>query len=290
MKALALALAGLISWAGLAAAQQPAAAPEPSPTWNTWFDGRIVGVVDRNSNQQTFGSYATLGADKQVSRWLTLGMGIGYEHLVTQNWALQGVSSIENGVGLQPYATAQLSPNIFLTAFGAVTRVFYNASLGSNGNAQFNAWRWMGGGNLLGVWHEGDWRLQPALTVLYGQENQEGYTTSTGTSVASQSLPFGRISLGPEVGYTFRKPEAWAIEPFVFARGNFDYVQPNAAVLNGTIFTSSQHGPFSAALGGGLSFATKQGFTLRLQVSNESVGQNGLDVWLGQIRGGWKFN
>jgi hypothetical protein len=32
------------------------------------------------------------------------------------------------------------------------------------------------------------------------------------------------------------------------------------------------------------------GFYLRLQASNESVGPSGLDVWLGQIRGGWKFN
>jgi hypothetical protein len=29
---------------------------------------------------------------------------------------------------------------------------------------------------------------------------------------------------------------------------------------------------------------------VRLQASNESVGQSGLDVWLGQIRGGWKFD
>lgn len=166
-------MAGVFSWAGFAAAQQPAAAPEPAPTWNVWFDGRIVGVVDRSSNQQTSGAYATMGADKQVSPWLTLGMGLGYEHLVTHNWTLHGVDTVENGVGLQPYATAQLSPNIFLTAFGAVTRVSCNAALGSGVNAQFGAWRWLGGGNLVGVWHEENWRLQPMLTVLYGQENQE---------------------------------------------------------------------------------------------------------------------
>ena len=290
MKSFLLALASLIPWVGLAAAQQLPAAPEPSPTWNTWLDGRFVGVVDRTANQQTFGSYATVGADKSVSPWLTLGLGVGYEHLITQNWAVQGVSSLENGVSLQPYATAQLSPNIFLTAFGAVTRVSYNAGLGNGANAQFGAWRWLGGGNLVGVWHEENWRLQPTLTVLYGQENQEGYTTTTGTSVSPQSLPFGRISFGPEIGYAFRQPEAWALEPFVFARGNYDYVQPNVAVFNGAIFTSSQHGPFSASLGGGLSLNTKQGFYLRLPASNESVGQGGLDVWLGQIRGGWKFN
>jgi outer membrane autotransporter protein len=293
MKALAVALVGLISWAGGAAAQQQpaaAAAPEPTPAWNTWIDGRFVGVVDHASNQQSFGSYTTLGADKAVSPWLTLGLGVGYEHFVTQSWALPDVSSTENGVGLQPYATARLSPNFFLTAFGAVTRVFYNASLGSSGGAQFDAWRWLGGGNLMGVWHDGNWRLQPTLTVLYGQENQDGYTTTTGATVAPQTLPFGRISFGPEVGYAFRKPEAWAIEPFVFARGNYDYVQPNVAVFNGAIFSSAQHGPLSASLGGGLSFNTKQGFYLRLQGSNESVGQGGFDVWLAQVRGGWKFN
>lgn len=290
MKSFLLALAGLFSCPGLALAQQPPAATERTPTWNTWFDGRIVGVADRASNQQTSGSYATVGADKQVSSWLTLGLGVGYEHLVTQSWALPGVDSVGNGVGLQPYATAQLSPNIFLTGFGAITRLSYNAALGGGVNAQFGAWRWLGGGNLTGVWHEENWRLQPQLTVLYGEENQEGYTTSAGTSGAPQSLPFGRISFGPEVGYTFRQPDAWALEPFVFARGNYDYVRPGVSVFNGATFSSSQHGPFSASLGGGLSLNTRQGFYVRLQASNESVGQNGLDVWLGQIRGGWKFN
>lgn len=127
------------------------------------------------------------------------------------------------------------------------------------------------------------------MTVLYGQENQEAYTTSASATAAPLSLPFGRISVGPEIGYSIVKPEAWALEPYIVARGNFDYVRPSVSVISAGTFTSSQQGPFSATLGAGVQLNTKQGFNARLQATNESVGQPGLDVWLGQVRGGWKF-
>jgi hypothetical protein len=285
MKTTAGLTAALIFMAGTAVAQQPV---DPT-TWSTWGDTRILGVVDNVAQQQTFGVYGMLGADTKVQPWLTLGMGVGYENLNTQSWSGSGARTIENGVGLQPYATFQLNPNIFLTAFAAVTRVSYDAVLSPGVTGQFNAWRWLGGGNLTGVWHDGAWRFQPSLIVLYGQEDQDGYTTSAGTSVSPQQLPFGRISLGPEVGYAFARPGAWAFEPFVFARGNVDYVQPNVSVVTGTTIASAQHGAWSGSLGGGFSINTRQGFFARVQASNESVGQYGESVWLGEFRGGWKF-
>lgn len=135
--------AALLVFASGVAAQSPPA--ETTAHWNVYVEGRLLGVTDRTSNQQTLGSYVTLGADKGVSPWLTLGLGVNYEHLFTRNWSVPGASTSEDGWGLQPYATARLSPNLYFTPFAAATRLTYNASLGAGQTAQFGAWRWLAG-------------------------------------------------------------------------------------------------------------------------------------------------
>jgi hypothetical protein len=79
------------------------------------------------------------------------------------------------------------------------------------------------------------------------------------------------------------------IEPFIKAHANFDYITSNIAIFNGATFASGNRGQWSASLGGGAVLNTERGFFARVEGSNESVGMNGLSVWLGQIRAGWNF-
>jgi Autotransporter beta-domain len=281
--------AGLVLAATAALAQETPGDQALPKKWNIWVESRLFGVVDSVAQQQTLGVTALVGADTKVLPWLTAGLSVGYENFDTKT-VTTNLHTISNGVGLQPYLTAKLDPNFYLTAFGGFTRLDYNTALAPGIAGQFVAWRLLGGANLTGVWHDGDWRFQPDATIYYGGENQQGYTTNVGSTVAPITIPFGRISAGPEIGYAFRdSAKSMVIEPFIKAHVNFDYITNNVAIFNGATFASGNRGQWSASLGAGAVLNTARGFFARLEASNESVGMNGLSVWVGQIRGGWNF-
>ena len=58
----------------------------------------------------------------------------------------------------------------------------------------------MFGGSLFGQWQYGDWRVRPILSTSYASESQAGYTDSLGNVVSGQTVTYGRVSAGPEVG------------------------------------------------------------------------------------------
>ena len=292
----AVCVAAATAWlSGTAAAQDPAeqqirqeeAAGTPRAS-NLWTEGRLFGVTDSVSLQQSSGVVAVVGADTKPVPWLTTGLGVSYESFTTKNWSTN-LATMSNGVGFLPYLSARLSPSLYVSAFGGITHLNYTTALAPGIGGQFDAWRLLGGAALTGVWRERSWRLQPEASFYYGGENQQAYTTSAGGAVAAQSIPFGRISAGPEIGYAFTKAGAWAIEPFVKAKGNFDYIVSNSSIFNGATFSTASRGQWSATLGAGATVNTSQGFFARLEASNESVFQNGLNIWLGQVRGGWNF-
>jgi hypothetical protein len=273
-----------------AAAQDPASQQEALPKkWNVWTEGRLFGVTDSVAQQQSVGGSVIVGADNKVLPWLTAGLGVSYESFTTKTLATN-LDTRSSGVGLLPYLTAQLNPKLYATAFGTFTHLDYTTALAPGIGGQFEAWRLLGGAILTGVWRDQSWRFQPDVTFYYGAENQSAYTTSAGGSVAAQSIPFGRISAGPEIGYVFTDAaKSWALEPFIKAKGNFDYITSNTALFNGATFTSANRGQWSATLGAGAALNTSRGFFARVEASNQSVGMSGLSVWLGQVRGGWNF-
>jgi hypothetical protein len=283
-------LATLVWAAGDAAAQDPASQDESLvKKWNVWTEGRLFGVTDSVAQQQSLGGNVIVGADTKALPWLTTGLGVSYEAFTTRTVTTNLITR-SSGVGALPYVTARIHPNLYATAFGTFTHLDYTNALAPGVGGQFDAWRLLGGASLTGVWQAQSWRFQPDVTFYYGAENQSAYTTSVGSSVAAQSIPFGRISAGPEIGYTFTDgARSWALEPFIKAHGNFDYITSNTALFNGATFTSANRGQWSASLGAGAALNTSRGFFARVEASNQSVGMNGLSVWLGQVRGGWNF-
>ena len=221
--------------------------------------------------------------------WLAVGMSVGIEGFETK-FGTAGVRSGTVGLSATPYVGVRLDDNIFVSAFAGITSINYTNNPAAAVTARFAALRILFGGSLTGVWRDGAWRFQPTLAGTYGSETQPAYQDSTGTNVNGQTVSYGRVSAGPEVGYTFYAPDKkWSAEPFVLAKAALDFASSNATTLNGQSVVLRPGTLGSGSLGGGFEMRFDTGLYIRLQGSYDSLGVSGLDVWSGLIRGGVTF-
>ena len=189
-----------------------------------------------------------------------------------------------------PYLGFRLSESIYASAFAGVSTINYNTTPAVGVSAAFNATRLFLGGSVIGNWHYGAWRFQPALTGTVGTEMQNGYVDSIGNEVSSQSASFGRILLGPEIGYGITSVEyGWALEPFVLARIGVDFASNTVAVTNGQSVIVRPGTQGFGGLGGGVAMQLQNGGYMRAQASYDSIGVSGLNLWSAVLRAGIAF-
>jgi hypothetical protein len=270
-------------------AQYNAARDMLGAKWNVWGEGRFVGAWDSLAQTNSRGLIGSGGVDYKFTPWLALGVSIGVETFETK-FGSQGVRLGSLGVTVMPYAGFRLSDNLFASVFVGLTPIGYNSNPQPTSGASFNALRLLVGGALFGNWQFGDWRVRPTLSGTYGSETQYGYTDSQGTVVGGQVVSYGRLSAGPEIGYTiWSADKSWSVEPYVLARANLDFASSNSTVLQGqsVVLRPGTLGSGSAGLGVDARFSN--GFYFRVQGSYDSIGVTGLDVISGMIRGGLTF-
>ncbi len=257
--------------------------------WNVWLEGRAVGAIDSLAQTNSLGFVGSAGGDYKVLPWLALGLSVGAETFETKFGNL-GVRAGTVGVSAVPYVGIRLDDNIFATGFVGLTRITYNTNPAAGINASFNALRVLVGGSLTGIWREGAWRFQPSVGGTYGRETQNSYVDSANNNVAGQVVSYGRLSVGPEVGYTFTfNDKSLSVEPFVLGRANLDFASSNAVLLNGQSVVLRPGTLGSGTVGGGVEMRFDAGYYVRAQGSYDSIGVTGLDAWSALIRGGLRF-
>ena len=258
--------------------------------WNAWAEGRVMGLTDSIARQSTLGFAGTTGIDYKFEPWLALGLSLGVENYETR-FNLPGVRSGQTGVTVLPYFGMRLTDNMFAEGFVGLTKLYYNVTPGTGITGTFDSLRVFFGGALSGVWHDGNWRFQPSLLGAWGSETQNAYTDSNSTFVPTQTVTFGRIGAGPEIGYTFKdERRGWTFEPFGLAKVNLDFSSTPVYTFYGLTPVVARSGTqASGQLGGGVAMLLDEGFYLRLQASSDSIGVPGLDIWSGRIRAGKSF-
>lgn len=257
--------------------------------WNVWMEGKLVGAWDSLAQTNSTGFVGAAGVDYKFKSWLAVGMSVGVETFETK-FGFNSVRLGSVGLSVVPYVGFRLTDNVFASAFVGLTQIAYNSNPQLGDTANFTALRVMFGGSLFGQWQFGDWRVRPILSGSYASESQNGYTDSLGNVVSGQTVTYGRVSAGPEVGYTFWGPEkSWSVQPYVLAKANLDFASSNAVLLQGqsVVLRPGTLGSGSAGLGVDTRFSS--GFYLRVQGSYDSIGVTGLDVLTGMIRGGITF-
>jgi outer membrane autotransporter protein len=126
-------------------------------------------------------------------------------------------------------------------------------------------------GTLAGNWVYDAWRITPSAELAYVTENQDAFTNSAGTVVASQDVSLGRLQFGPEVGYRFAHTADTFIEPFAAIKGVWDFDNPNVAIIDGFVVGP---GDFWGRLEGGLNVTTADGVLVRGLASWDGVGSS----------------
>jgi hypothetical protein len=257
--------------------------------WNVWAEGRVASLTDSLAQTNTLGFAGASGVDYKFLPWLALGMSLGVENYET-GFGVPGVRTGTIGVSLVPYFGLRLHDNIYAEGFVGLTKLNYNLTPAVAVTGSFDAWRVFFGGAVSGIWHYENWRFQPSILGAYGSETQNAYTDSAGTAVPSQTITFGRIAAGPEIGYTFKDvSRGWSFEPFVLLKGNLDFSSAPVYSINGTPFVVRSGAQGSGQFGGGLAMQLDDGFYLRVQASYDSLFVSGLDAWSGRIRAGKTF-
>jgi hypothetical protein len=256
--------------------------------WNAWIEARVISANDSLAQTNGLGFVGTAGGDYKILPWLAAGLSVGAESFNTSFGTL-GLGTGSKGLTAAPYIGIRLQDNVFVSLFAGATSLNYASTPATGVTAQFSALRLFAGGALTGIWREGPWRFQPTLAGTYASEQQYGYTDSTGIVVSPMTVTYGRLSAGPEVGYTLWQRDAWAIEPFVLARANLDFTSSNVTNLNGISVTLRPGTLGSGSAGGGFELRSLDGFRIRLEGSYESIGVVGLDIWSGLLRGAFTF-
>jgi hypothetical protein len=257
--------------------------------WNVWLEGRAIGAWDNLAQSQSFGLVGAVGMDYKINPWLAVGMSVGVESFYTKFGSF-GATLGSTGVTAMPYVGFHLADHIYASAFVGLTQISYAGTPTAGDSSNFTALRVMVGGSLFGNWQFGPWRVKPTLAATYGSESQNGYTDSLGNIVAGQTVTYGRIGAGPEVGYSFSDPNgAWVMEPFVLANANIDFASSNSTILQGQSVVLRPGTLGSGQVGAGLNARFANGYYFRIQGSYDSIGVSGLDVFSGMIRGGMTF-
>ena len=260
-----------------------------SRKWNVWMEGRVTGINDSLAQTNSLGFAGAGGVDYKFLPWLAAGMSVGMESTETR-FGAPGVRTGSLGVSLVPYVGLRLHENIYAEGFVGVTRLNYNLNPAIAVNGSFDAFRFFLGGAVSGVWYDGNWRFQPSILGAYGSEAQNAYTDSSGTAVPGQTITFGRIAAGPEVGYTFKDDNrGWSFEPFALLKANLDFSSSPVYAIGATPIAVRSGTQGSGQLGGGVAMQLDDGFYLRVQASYDSIGVSGLDVWSGRLRAGRTF-
>ena len=258
--------------------------------WNVWLNSRVIGAYDSLAQTNGSGFIGMAGGDYKVLPNLALGLSLAVESFQVGFTGFNGRIRT-TGFSAAPYASVKINDNIVASALVGLSTITYNTNLATNLSAQYSALRVFLGGTVNGSWYNGPWHLQAKLSGAYGSERQETYSDSAGNSVAGQTISYGSLAAGPEIGYAFTGiKDLTTLEPFVNIGAKLNFSSDTMGQISGATPLVVRSGTYGmGTIGAGVVAKLENGFSLRLEGSYESIGVSGLDVWSGQLRAALKF-
>lgn len=133
---------------------------------------------------------------------------------------------------------------------------------------------------LSGDWHQGAWRLSPSADVTYFQEQQFAFTSVTGVGIPGQTLALGRLSVGPEVGYSFKTANGTVFEPYGSVKLLWDFKRDTTISIGG-MDVGTEALRARAELGASVTAAN--GISLKAGVGYDGVGDGSYHAIEGKL-------
>ena len=201
------------------------------------------------------------------------GVQITEVALIKAIWYSQArATSVEgNGWMIGPYATVRLSNNLYFQTDAAWGKSKNDISPTLTYTDSFDTERWLARGKLKGIWHFGNLKFSPDLSVAYIEEHQKSYIDTLDALIPGQTVSLGQAELGPEFSYTLKREDGRLYIPRVGIKGVWNFAQDNGALVSGMeVGTSDFRGKAEA----GLSVSDTSGISLDLSGSYDGLGDD----------------
>lgn len=223
--------------------------PGAQPSLNVFVSAEVASF-DGDSFDGLTGDL-TLGIDYRVSRDVVVGGLVSAGRADFSTLVNANVGSLENsGYTVGVYAAAKVYGDLTLDALLTYSGLDYDVANGGT-TGDFDATRL---GISVGIYNQLPFMgvtLEPHARVVYGIEEQDGYTDSVGNAVGSNTVNAGRITLGPRlIG-----PSINGFAPWVSASGVYEFSDAGNLATGAPDFDDT----FSGSVGLGFDWDTELG-------------------------------
>jgi hypothetical protein len=256
--------------------------PVLQPRFDMWMEAHVSKYTESLGGINREGDFNILyvGGDYVIRPGLLIGALAQIDRTVedVRNPDLLGKIS---GAGWMagPYAGAKLSDHLYFDARAAWGKssnsLWLQDSIVGYRTGAFNTDRWLATTGLTGNYQFGLFRVSPQIELAYGSESADAYKTSLNQSVDKVSATIGRMSFGPEFGYTSRLDNGVTIEPQFSVKGIWNFDDAPIALSTGTVRAA----PLRAEVETGVMIKMPSGFSVRASGSYDGIGDKNLEVW-----------
>jgi outer membrane autotransporter protein len=256
--------------------------PVLQPRFDMWMEAHVSKYTESLGGINREGDFNILyvGGDYVIRPGLLIGALAQIDRTVEdiKNPDLLGRIS---GAGWMagPYAGAKLSDHLYFDARAAWGRssnsLWLQDSIVGYRTGAFNTDRWLATTGLTGNYQFGLFRVSPQIELAYGSESADAYKTSLNQSVDKVSATIGRMSFGPEFGYTNRLDNGVTVEPQFSVKGVWNFDDAPIALSTGTVRAA----PLRAEVETGIMIKMPSGFSVRASGSYDGIGDKNLEVW-----------
>lgn len=261
---------------------QPLESDAPA-LFDIWVQGQ-VSYFKRDLADDKESGYAQViyaGADYLLSPGFLVGLMAEVDWMNVEVDGATGGDQDGRGWMVGPYASARLTPNLFLDARAMWGRSDNNIDpLGAYIDS-YETERALASIALTGEWGFGALTFRPGAEALWYREEQESYTNAIGIEIDQQSVSLGRAIFGPEVSYRHTLGENSVLEPYVGIKGIWDFASEALTTAAGEPVAGDE---LRARLELGLSYRSESGFMLRGSGAYDGVGTDTYQAYQGQVQ------
>jgi outer membrane autotransporter protein len=256
------------------------------PRLDVWVESHIAGYTDTLGGLVREGDFKALyvGADYAVRPGLLVGALVQLDRTIedVKNPDLWGRVS-GDGWMAGPYVGWKLTDKVYFDARAAWGRssndIWLNDPVVGYRRGSFDTDRWLATATLTGNYTYGAFRVSPQLGIAYGSESADAYRTSLGQTVDKTGATIGRLTFGPEFGYSIRTGQGWLVEPQFSVKGIWNFDDAPIKLSTGTV----QADELRAQIEGGVMVKTPTGFAVRAAGSYDGLGDKNLEVWTAKV-------
>ncbi len=259
--------------------------------WNAWSTVTGVYSDDRRFGRdfQTLSGTAAFGADRKLTEDIVGGVSVTFETIDTDGFN-SNLTIDTQGFEIGPYVAARISQHWAVD--GSLSYGFSNSQSDiSVLSGEYNTHELGATFSVHGQYALSEIQVRPKATVTFNRVFSDGYdlngtilNRAVSVPISGNAASLGTIELTTEFSRQFTLQDGLLIQPYVEAGAVYEYLRPNDGKILDDELNFVTASAWSFTLRGGATALIAENVTLDAKGGYLSLGQNGLDVWEGQLR------